>query len=742
MRFLLSGIFLLVWVNLWAQQDYAKLRGYVYSEQNTPLVGAMVYFDVGTNAVITDNRGAFEIPLPHQAQYIFAAFVGYTTDSIKIGSQTNYSFRLHAGVDIEAVVVSHRHSGTISSTLEPIRTLIVTETELQKAACCNLSESFETTPSVDVTFTDAVSGARQIQMLGLSGSYVQISRENMPHIRGLASVYGLAFIPGTWISSINLNKGTGSVVNGYESITGQIDVQLREPTHHMDDIYVNVYANEAGRLEMNVNTKHKISDSWSSALLLHGATQRERHDTNHDGFMDMPVGDQIIALNRWGMHNDTMHVEFGVKGTYYTRTGGQMEYDPQLPHASYTPWGMHTQIMRADAWSKIGKVYHHKPWNSIGFQTSGAYHSQDSRYGLRLYSGNQTSGYANFIVEGNVLSHAHMYKTGLSFLYDSYDEQFDVYDFERTEIVPGVFWEYTFMPHSHFTLVAGLRGDYHSHFGMFATPRIHVRYCLNDVYTFRIAAGRGQRTANIFSENNRLFASSRDIIISGNGSSYGYGLDPEVAWNYGFSVLHNFTAYSRKGSFAIDVYRTQFQNQVIVDILQDQHAAVFYNLEGESFSNSFQAQLDYELLPRLDMRVAYRWFDVQTTYEQQGLQKVPFVSEHRAFINLAYRMASDWAFDYTLNWHGEKPLTSITIPEGNPDVYTETSPAFFTMNAQISKSVTSAFDMYIGVENLLGFVQENPIVQASQPYSKDFDSSLIWGPIYGREVYVGLRYRL
>ncbi len=739
MKHIIFVLFLFLSSVLFAQQELPIIKGTVSDSENQALVGALIYWDIGTNSAITDANGKFEIEHIPNAKFLYASYVGYALDSIRVSSNTDVHFTLVAGVLLDNVVVSHKQTSTHTSTLKPVHTLIITESELHKAACCNLSESFETNPSVDVTFTDAITGAKQIQMLGLSGSYVQISRENMPDVRGLATVYGLQFIPGAWIHSIHLNKGTGSVVNGFESITGQIDVQLHDPIR-MDSLYVNIFGNESGRMELNISTKERFSHTLESAFLFHAKTLRTKHDVNNDGFIDMPLGDQIIAMNRWEFSGtENMHAQLGIKGTYFTSIGGEMGYNPSQIHSISNPWGMNTSILRADTWFKIGKTYENMPWESIGFQTAASYHNQESQYGVRLYSGKHISGYANLITQGIFGSEIHAYKAGLSMQYDDFAEVFEEIAYNRIEFVPGLFTEYTFTPNSQLTLVGGLRADNHSEFGAFVTPRLHIKYATNTKYVYRLTLGRGQRTANIFSENSNFFASSRKIKILGNGSTYAYGLLPEIAWNFGGSLTRSFTLWYKKGTISFDVYRTVFENQVVVDIIQDPHATVFYNLAGKSFSNSFQTQLDYELINRLDMRLAYRWFDVQTTYNGV-LQKKPFVSEHRAFINLSYKTPKQWVFDYTLQWHGAKYITSSAGYNAN-NHKENMSPSFFTMNAQISKSIHEKLDVYFGGENLLGFVQENIIVNPQNPFSDTFDASLVWGPVYGRELYAGLRYR-
>ncbi|OQX97263.1 MAG: hypothetical protein B6I20_12985 [Bacteroidetes bacterium 4572_117] len=609
-----------------------------------------------------------------------------------------------------------------------------------QAACCNLSESFETNPSVDVSFTDAVTGTRQIMMLGLAGPYTQITRESIPDVRGFSAIYGLSYIPGPWIEGIQLIKGTGSVANGYESIAGQINVELRKP-ESMDKLFFNAYANEGGRLEANLNLQQDINNRWKTGLLLHASNNASKHDKNKDGFLDNPLSEQYIALNRWKFSsNNGLHFQAGVKGTYIDKIGGQLAFDLENDEGTTNAWGMHLQMKRLEGWTKIGKVNQAKPYQSIGFQLAGALHQQHSFFGLNKYELGQNSFYSNLLFQSIIGNTNHKYRAGFSFQYDDYKEELNNIIFDRLEYVPGVFFEYTYSYLTKFNIVAGLRTDYHNLFGMFVTPRLHVRYAPTKKTIIRLSGGRGQRTANIISENSGLLASSRQFIIHGNGSSNLYGLKPEIAWNYGISLTQHFTIDYRDGFVSIDFFRTEFDNQIIVDIDQNPQQVNFYNLNGKSFSNSFQAQVDYELIKRLDFRLAYRWYDVQSTINGV-LRPKPLIAQHRAFINLAYQTRKYLTFDYTLNWHGNKRIPNTLT---NPTEYRleEQSPHFFMMNIQISKSWRKLFDVYLGVENVLNYTQDNPILSTNQPFSQYFDSSLIWGPVFGRKIYIGLRYKI
>ncbi len=701
------------------------------------LVGANVYWLGTTEGTTTGKDGKFRLKKHHQASELVASFVGFHSDTIDVDKKHHVHFQLDASVSLEQVEVIHRNKSTGISYADPIKLETMHEDELLKAACCNLSESFETNPSVDVTFTDAVTGTREIIMLGLAGPYTQITKENMPEVRGLSALYGLTYIPGVWVESIQLNKGTGSVVNGFESIAGQINIELRKP-ENMDRLYLNAYTNEGGRIEGNANIQQKINEKWSTAVLLHGNNNSFKIDRNNDGFLDKLMGDQFIGLNRWKYVNNNMRMQFGVKGTYLDKTGGQVAFNPKTDALTTNNWGMQIKTERFEGWTKMGFVDEENPWKSFGFQLSGASHKQNSYYGLNKYDAIQNTMYANLIYQSILWNTNHKFKTGASFQYDEYTESLNTRNFDRTEYVPGGYFEYSFKHHEEFTAVAGIRTDYHNIYGPFITPRLHIRYAVTKNNILRLSGGRGQRTANILSEHNGLLASARKIIIRSDSTDKPYGLDPEVAWNAGINFTHNFKIGQRQGVASFDYYRTAFDNQIVTDLDQNPQEVVFYNLKGRSFSNSFQAQLDYEIIKNLDARLAYRWYDVKTNYNGLLMRK-PLIASHRAFLNIGYETNKQWKFDYTINWQGKK---RIPFTGTNPENYRldDYSPDFYLMNAQVSKRWKKKFEGYIGIENILDYRQPNPILSSEQPFSQYFDSSIIWGPVFGRNIYLGLRF--
>ena len=706
----------------------------------TPLLAANVYWAGTTNGTSTGEDGYFEIGFEESVHLLVVSYVGYTNDTLHLHEPSQVEVEFSKAVMLEEVKVVHRIKPTTVSYSSAYNIQNIHEKELTKAACCNLSESFETNPSVDGGLTDAVTGTKKIEMLGLAGPYVQIMRENMPDVRGLSALYGLTYTPGTWIEGIQLNMGAGSVVNGFESITGQINVELRKP-ENSDKLFLNLYGNGDGRMEANIMTAYRMNERWSGSTMLHGNTRPFQMDRNQDSFVDHPTGNQLVGLQRFKYSGENgLHSQMGIKVVWLDQVGGQMDFDPDTPRDQQSYWGSGLNTKRIEGWVKIGKVFENRPYASMGFQLSGLIHRQDSYFGLTDYLADQESLYANMIYQSILGSTNHQYRTGLSFQADSYDEMVGAEQYQRSELVPGAFLEYTFNHMDIFTAVAGFRADYHNIYGAFFTPRLHLRYEPVEKTVIRASAGRGQKTASIFAENMGIFTSSRSIYLDETSSELPYGLEAEVAWSYGLNFTQGFKLGQAASVFKLDYYHTRFTNQVVVDLDRNPQEIHFYNLDGDSWSNSFQAQLDMEPVERYDIRLAYRINDVQTTYSNELLPR-PMVAKHRAFINMAYSTLGLWTFDITWSWQGAKRMPST---ESNPEPYRMEaySPAFSLVNLQVGKTLFQRLELYAGIENLFGKVQEDPILASEDPFGPWFDSSLIWGPVFGRKFYAGLRFRI
>jgi len=721
------------------------IEGYIYGINDDgdkePLIGANIILGHSGIGTTTDADGYFSIDNSEvKATHLDFSFIGYETQHFDIVEDGVMDITLTQGVRMDDVVIKYKKRTTEVSFIKPLNVEEITREELCKAACCNLSESFETNPSVDVSYPDAITGTRMIQMLGLAGPYVQITRELLPDVRGMSSIYGLSMTPGPWIESIQLIKGTGSVVNGYESIAGQINVDLKKP-HIGERLFFNGFANNGGRFEINANGRQKVSDNIYTGVLVHAKTMQEAHDNNGDGFTDMPIEKDFVIANRW--HFDKVNNvigQFGVKVSSLSHEGGFHDHfsGDNVDHENH--WRMNSATRRIEAWSKIGYIFPEKSQNSIGLQLNGTYNDQQSEFGFGKYDSKQKSVYANLIYQ-NIIEGGHTIRTGITYNLDDISERVAKAGFfDRYESVPGVYAEYTYAdPNNKFAIIPGLRVDQHNNYGTFITPRIHAKYNFSESSIVRGTFGKGWRTASIFAENLGLFSTNRIVDIQASNDNTPYGLEAEEAWTMGLNLTQGITIASRDLIISIDAYRTYFTNQIVVDY-ETTKSVSFYNLAGQSYANSIQMKVEYDVLEDFTVRMAYRLFDVKTTYDNTLLEK-PLVSRHRAFVNMAYKTKNDWFFDATVNWNGSKRLPDTSA---NPEKFQrpERSPNYFLLNAQIMKRWNDKIDVYVGAENILNFKQTDAIISADDAFGEYFDASIVWAPLFGTNIYAGFRYTI
>lgn len=643
-------------------------------------------------------------------------------------------------ISLNEIKAEGNKAATILSKKETGLTFKIDQSELKKAACCNLSESFETNATVDVAYANAVTGTKQIKMLGLDQKYMLITKELLPEIRGLSVAYGMNFIPGRWIKGIQLTKGGSTVTNGYESISGQINTELFKGKK--DKTSINLFANTGSRIEGNLVHVDAINDKWNHSTLLHGNSNLERLDLNNDGFIDTPVGRQLnmtYLINYYDLDNSGWGTHFGINFLDDHRTAGQMGFIENKHINNNQFYGVGINSSRFQVWNKTGHVFKDKPYQSIGLMTQLTNYEQDSYFGLTKYNGKQNTIYSNLIFESIFGNTFHKYKTGVSYLHDVFDENYLSQNFKRNETVPGAFFEYTYSG-DRLTLVSGARVDFHNLAGTQFTPRLNIKYDLFPETIIRASAGKGFRTANVFAESQAYMASNRNIEIVDSGGDI-YGLKPEIAWNYGLSVQQEFNIFGRKSTIIADYFKTFFQNQIIPDLEHSTHKILFYNIKDNSFANSFQIQWDFKLTKRLDFRLAYKNYQTEVSYNS-GKKELPFTAKNRGFLNIAYstyKTANNkqWSFDTTLQYIGKQRIPNT---KSNPIEFqlADYSDAYFLWNAQISHQFNRVIGFYVGAENILSYTQENPILDAKNPFGNYFDGGMIYAPISPISFHLGI----
>ena len=732
---------------LFSLKPYAQenLDGRVLAKEageTIPLIGANVFWLNTQIGTITDEEGKFSLPYLGTEELLVMSYIGFKSDTLSI-KENRLLIQFLDESDSESldeVTLTKRRKAIQKSYFEAQNIIYVNSDELLKAACCNLSESFETNPSIDVNFSDALTGTKQIRMLGLTSPYLLITEENIPMVRGASQAYGLSFTPGTWIESIQITKGTGSVVNGFESIAGQINTEIKKPFSDVP-FFFNLFTSANGRQEANLQGNWKINDKWSSGMFVHGNQRTEKIDGNGDDFLDVPLTKQINVLNRWQyINSEKGWVGFGtIRLMQDQKQVGALEFNNENDRGQNRLWGSEINTNRIDASLKIGYVFPEFSFRSFGFQSAYSQHKQEAYYGFRVYDIDHQSLYTNFLYNSIIGNTKNKFKAGLNFSYDRYLETVDTFYFNRSDSSLGSFLEYSYDNLENFTLVAGVRLDIHNRLGTFVTPRLHLRYLPQVNTIIRFSLGSGRKAANIFAENQTLFGTNRQINILKNGGSI-YGLNPEKAWNYGASIRQIFNLLGSGGDITLDYYITNFTDQVVAD-WESEGQILFYNLEGLSRANSFQLSIDYNLSQSMSLRFAYKNYDVKTTYDS-GFLQLPLQAQNRFFANFGWESKrnakqAQWRWDLTCHALGKQRLVS-----NQRDPAGSYSPAYSLWNSQLTRAFSSKFELYAGIENLGNYKQLSPIVGVEDPFGINFDTAQIYAPIFGRMVYVGLRWNL
>lgn len=704
-------------------KEGVRIHGFVYGEEpdgaRRPLPGARVRWVGTTVGTITASDGHFILSRPLGADTLRISSVGYRSRDTVLPAQVTDTLRI---VLVAAYEVSQVEVEAAAPTIAPapVKTELITSRQLEQSACCSLAESFEKSPTVEATFSDPLTGARQIQMLGLTGAYVQTLTEAVPVMRGLALPFQWEFVPGPFLEGIAISKGAASVVEGYEGLTGTIALNYRKPYNDVP-FFANSYASTAGRLELNLTSAHRLSSRWFGMGFLHGRLTSWERDVNGDGFIDMPLLRQLNAM-AWLSHlGDTTAIEFHAlaKGVVEERRSGTLS----AVEASRS-YAVHTRERRGELILK--STIPVSETTQLGLRAAIVGQWIEATLGLRPYTGSEYMSMVKFM---GVSEWSEMQlRYGVDVMNDLYDERFADTAWTRREIVPGAFVEATF-PFSTVTLVAGLRGDWHNLYGAFLTPRAYLKWRPVTLVTLRLSGGRGMRVPNVVADNLPYFLSARRIVWG--------QISPEWGWNYGGSVTV-LLPVGELWTVDVEAFRTEFRNQVVPDMDASARLLLLQDV-GRAYANSVLVQLEGKIAD-IELRLAYRWWD---TWARTGGQwrRRPLVSPHRVLATVHYEMADrQWQVDATLVWNSSGRLPTSA---GNPDSlrWSERFPAVFRVNGQITRRF-GAWELYIGVENATNALQRVAVIDPQNPRGPYFDASLVWGPLEARLFYIGMRWRI
>lgn len=721
---------------------HGTLNTYIDGKVTTPLFGGEVFLKNAGVGDISNDKGLFSIETDiHLPDTILVRASGYYSDTLIIKEAKDHELNIVLFPEFvaEEVVIKARRANSNILRLDPRNVEQLTQGELRKAACCSLSESFETNATVDVSLSDGVSGSKRIQMMGLEGRYIQLQFENIPFMHNLDQPFGLSSIPGPWIESIQITKGAGTVVNGYESMAGLINVEYLKPTS-VDKLFVNGYTSIQGRGELNVQGGTSLNDKWGTAWFVHGSTVRMENDRGNDGFRDIPIGETFIGLSRWSYSGDKMEANFGMKANFSDQQGGQVGYNRYANQHNQGLYGVGIRNLNVELFSKTGFFFEKNPFSSIGIIAYGKHNDLSTVFGNRSLEANEKRGYLNALYENIIGSTNHSIKSGVSLVYDELNQVMDDRlptdtsrrELNRKELVPGVFTEYTYTG-AKSVVVLGARGDYHNLYGWQFTPRANYKFNLTEDLALRATAGRGFRVSNYMTDNLSMMSTNTPWVVDEN-------IEPEVSWNFGGSLLWDFNLFGKKATWTADFYHTLFTSQLIVDRDESSDYIRMRNLEGESFSNAFQTDFKINPFNRFEMKMAYKYLDVKST-TGGILETVLMVPKHRGFINLAYETRNRrWAYDVTLSVFGPQRLAKVQFVDGtySQDNMSQTYP-------MLSGQITHRFkrlEVYLGGENILDYRVDNPIIDAENPFGENFDATRIWAPVYGVNVYAGFRWNI
>ena len=765
----------------------AHAWGTVLDDKGEPLVGANVYWAGTAVGVATDIDGRFQLEPVKSTNLLVTSFMGFHNDTTEVTAHSELTIVLVSDLLLEEVDIVERKMAVLRSRISPLTTETLTGEALCMAACCNLSESFETSASVDVAYSDAATGAKQIRLLGLSGTYVQLLTENTPNIRGLAQSFGMEYIPGPWMEAIQVSKGTSSVRNGYEAIAGQINVEYLKP-QTQDPIALNAMISTETHAEVNASGGWDLNDKVSTGILFHAQNMSLELDHNHDGFLDMPKNTNVNLLNRWYVKTGDYTGQFLVRGLYDRRQGGQTKEASSLSPFATSPYKIDLNTWRVDGFMKNGYVFDAETGTSIGIITSASYHNQQSTYGPRQWNTAQTNTYLNAIFQTSFDDsatdlwddHSHDLSAGLSLNFDGYNEELLLAsslspltsNLNRWEVTPGIFAEYTYTYKDKVTLLVGIREDYSTRYGFFTTPRMNLRYAPFEWWTVRGSVGLGYRSPNAIADNAAYLASNREyqFYTTLHNSTPHYTtlnntlLAQERSMNTGVSTVFYIPMGKRELQLSGEYYYTKFLDGVIADMDRSLHGITLYNMHdvdgAQYFSHNWQVEASMEVLRGWTMTAAFRYTDVkQTTFNAAAnefqLRDKPLQNKFKGIITTSYQTPlKTWQFDLTAQFNGEGRMPDGFVVLEGSNQYRELANGqiYHKWYPQLLGQVTKFFrtwSIYLGAENMTNFTQDNPIVGERiaehnfvNPQSADYDASMIWAPIHGWKMYLGFRWAL
>ena len=746
---MIKKIVLLFLLSLQIFSQDNSIKGTILGDNSEALIGSSIYWINTQIGTTTDENGFFSLSKEGiKDKRLIATYIGYQSDTIKISNQRLLIVNLISNNSLKEIELSENRVDIYIDPLKPIKTETITRKELEKAACCDLAGCFETQASVETKTTNVLTNTKELSMLGLSGVYNQILVDGLPNVVALGFVHGVSSIPGTLIDNIHISQGLASTQQGFESITGQISIDLKKPSL-TEKLFTNIYYNSFSDKQANIDYSFKLGN-WNSIIGLHSTQPANKIDRNNDNFLDLPLTTKYSLYNKWiyGLENNTnFYSSTSIRLLTENKVGGELDFDENIHLGGNEFYGQVVDYNQFEINTKNSYQLNDK--NVILAQAFFTLQDQNAIYGTTEYVVDQTQFYLS--LDNQFTWNTHTLKSGVSLRKLDLNEEVILKDnlisgltYERTyggeynkdEFIPGIYLENNFNWRSNAVqLITGLRVDHHNEFGIFITPRSLFKYNFTENTTARVCLGSGWRTVNLFSEYIQILSSNREIQIEEN-------LNPEKAINFGANFLHSISRENLDIQIIIDLYKTSFSNQIWPEYFVNSNYIYVNNFEGKSISNSFQTDLTFDLYKKFKLKLAYNYLDV-FRMEHGHKHQFPFYSKHHALTTFSYQPADkDWHFDTRLHWFGKKKILNTSDYIDPHEAHTNPkSDPYTTISGQITKEFND-FEIYFGCENILNFRQENPIINPKNPFSYDFDIANTWGPTKGREFYIGFRYKI
>ncbi|MBI3232973.1 MAG: TonB-dependent receptor plug domain-containing protein, partial [Bacteroidetes bacterium] len=631
-----------------------------------------------------------------------------------------------------------------SKNLATFQTEQITQKELSKAACCDMAGCFETQATVQPQTTNVITNSKELRILGLSGVYNQVLIDGFPLIQGLSYTYGISSYPGSLIDNIFVSKGANSVLHGYESISGQINL-IPKSADKTDRLFANIYINSFGEKHVNFNYANTVGKAkkWNTFLALHSVQPANKFDRDGDKFLDLPKLTRYMIYNKWKYGSENvkgLYANIGWRLVTENRVGGQVDFNPDTDKGSNKVYGQTVGFYQPEIYSKLG--YRFNAQHSLVFSFSTFYQSQTAYFGTTKYMATQLNSYIN--LQHEVLwKKVHQLKYGVSYRYQVLKEEITIPQvdsfrhyggtYQTNLSIPGFFAENILKFGERLTIITGARIDRHQTYGYYFTPRAMVKVNINKSNTLRMSSGKGWRQVNLFSENINLLASSRDILFQEK-------LKPEEAFNWGINYVYSIDRKKFSGTLSLDFYQTRFSNQFFPDYDSDPRKAIIKNYDGQSISNAFQVDISAKFLGYIEFKAGYNFLNVFRVID--GAQYIlPFNPKNRLMTAISIRpQKSKWMIDMNMHWYDKQRLPNTSK---SPSEYQQAdySKAYELINVQVTYKA-KRIEYYAGCENALDFRQRKPIIGWQDPFGPYFDTSSVWGPTRGRELYIGARWKL